>query len=382
MSEPAAPDARDEALIRLVARVADGEPVDWEREGASTPDIVRNIPSLRCLEDIAIAGRAGYTFVRVGDTMALPPREPPPPEPIDLAPGTTWGPFTIIERIGAGGAGDVYRARDSGLDRDVALKLWRETETRKTSGTEARRLAKVRHTGILTVHGSARFDGYIGMWTDMVLGRNLEELLEAEGPLDVAEACRIGIAVCDSLEAMHREGLVHRDVKTSNVMREPGGRVVLMDFGSVKELPRGVPEHTRRMRGTPRSMAPEALRGERIGPAADVYGLGVLLYRLVSGRDPIEAKSIAELIDAHQANSRVPLRERCANLPAAFEQVVERALDTDPAKRPKSMQAFRRALEAVGRVRAGWLRRSMAASHRLMRRMRGGPPERREKGGA
>jgi eukaryotic-like serine/threonine-protein kinase len=327
----------DENLIGLAFRVADGEPVDWDSERLHTPDLAAELRSLRWLEQVAATATAG-------GTAASAPVRVPEPEAIDLSPGTTWGPLTIREKIGAGGAGDVFRAYDPQLEREVALKLWRETSIRKTTGTEARRLAKVRHPGILTVYGSGRYDGYAGMWTDMVDGRNLEEILAEHGPFDFGEACRIGIALCDALSAMHRGRLVHRDVKTTNVMREPDGRVILMDFGSVKELLGDAPEQSALVRGTPLIMAPEVLRGERVGPESDIYGLGVLLYRAVSGHYPIEAATFADLVLAHETNRSVPLRQRRPDIPSMYADLVTRALAPDPSRRP-ALDTIRHDLE-------------------------------------
>jgi len=346
-----APGRDDEDLVGLAARLADGESIDWESEEIEAPDLRAEIRSLRWMGTIAEAGRVEGTAVPAGaGGLAAALLEVSGPaatggQPIALTAGSTWGPLTIREPIASGGVGDVFRAWDPGLERDVALKLWRETATRTTTGTEARRLAKVRHPGILSVHGSGRYDGLAGMWTDLIDGRNLEQIIAADGPLPVDEARRIGIALCDALGAMHRVRLVHRDVKASNVMLDPDGRVVLIDFSSVKELLAGMPEYSRHMRGTPLATAPEVLRGARVGPAADVYGLGVLLYRMVTGAYPIEAKTLGELSDAHRQRRAVPLRERRTDLPKSFVGAVDQAISPDPVRRPGSMDALRRLLE-------------------------------------
>jgi hypothetical protein len=341
----------EESLVRLAAMIADGESVDWEAETERTPELAREIDNLRWLEAVTIARRIGAREAtgpsksprgdappqaaapaKTGDAAPVQAQAEPPAEP--LSPGIMWGRLKIIERIGKGAGGDVYRAFDPALEREVALKIWRERGGYRTTGTEARRLGRIKHPGVLQVLGNERHDGYAGMWTDFLDGKSLEEVLAERGTLAASEACRVGIALCDALEAVHAAGMVHRDLKAANVMWLADESVVLIDFGSVKELPRGVPEGTERMRGTPLATAPELLRGEPIGPAADIYSLGVLLYRLVSGRYPVEAKSLAELIEYVERRTFQPLAERRPDCDPVFARVVDRALSRAPAKRP------------------------------------------------
>ena len=143
------------------------------------------------------------------------------------------------------------------------------------------------------------------------------------------EAALACIELCDALAAVHAQGLTHGDVKAANIMRERGGRVVLMDFGAVTEVPRCGSGGGATL-GTPLVMAPEVLRGETPGTTADLYSLGVLLYRLVSGHYPVEAESVQELCEKHARGESVPLADRRPDLPTAFLEVVERALGRLP----------------------------------------------------
>src|SRR5262249_48722819 len=148
-----------------------------------------------------------------------------------------------------------------------------------------RTLARVRHRNVLSVLGAARHDGRVGMWTELVSGETLEESLARRGRFGDTEAARVGIELCRAQAAVHAAGLIHRDVKTRNVMRAEGGRIVLMDFGSVTRWSPLESADAEAFRvGTPLAMAPEQLSGAKLDPRADLYGLGVLLYRLVSGR--------------------------------------------------------------------------------------------------
>jgi len=330
---------RDDAdvLIRIAACVADGKGVDWEAEVDQSPALAPEIRALRRIDTLARMTHARHGVAGPHDVM---------PDP--LSPGATWGPLRILERIGRGGAGDVYRAFDPSLGREVALKIWREDRVYRSTGTEARKLSKVRHARVVNVLGSERHDGLAGMWTDFLAGRSLEEVLVDRGPLPLEDACRIGIGVCEALEAVHASDMVHRDVKASNVMWLADGSVVLIDFGSAKELPGGVPAPTERIRGAPVTTAPELLLGTAdVAPTADIYSLGVLLYRLVSGKYPVEAKNLRELLDGIEARRRVPLADRVPDCDPGYVRIVEQAMAWEPGDRPATPGVVRDALQRL-----------------------------------
>src|SRR5207237_194043 len=148
--------------------------------------------------------------------------------------------------------------------------------------------------------------------------------------LGAREAALVGVEICRALAVVHEAGLVHRDVKTVNVMREESGRVVLLDFGLAVRANAPLEEHAA---GTPPCMAPETLRGERATALSDLYSLGVLLYRLVTATFPYAGRTAQEVADAQARGARVALRDARADLPAGFVSVVERALDSVPEAR-------------------------------------------------
>jgi hypothetical protein len=350
-------------LLRLAEAISDGQRIDWEAEQSAHESIRSKLRRLQILEAV----RSAHGTAASADGAGSPPglRTPTTRTTSDVptGPGGTpspggsagagfasWGQLDIRERLGKGGSSEVYRAFDPSLQRDVALKILRTRDGRPDPFAarlldEARRLARVRHPNVLVVHGADERGGRAGIWTDLVDGRTLEQLLSEQGPLRAEEACLTGIALCGALAAVHAAGLVHRDVKTSNVMREKGGRIVLMDFGSVSEQVRAsgfiVPDV---VSGTPLFMAPEQLAGGAPTTAADIYSLGVVLYRLVSGRFPVEATHLAELRAKHLKGERVPLRDHRPDLPPGFVQVVERALAPDPGNRYASAGAMEQAL--------------------------------------
>lgn len=329
-------------IDRIAASVADATPVDWQMEEGASPEMASRLSRLHVIERIAAAHRAS------GETT-------------QVVPLLAWGHLRAVEKIGEGSYGTVYRAIDTILDREVALKL---RSIRGASGDsrdrdadaaatrryldEARRLARVRHPNVLRVHGADVHDGVVGLWCDLVRGRTLEDRVASDGPLGAEEAALVGLDLCRALAAVHAAGLVHGDVKASNVMREEGGAIILLDFGSGRDTLRsGAAAEAAFVTGTPLTLSPEALRGEAASPAADLYALGVLLYRLVSGRYPVPAGTIDELFERHARGERVPLRDVRADLPAAFVRVVERALARDPRDRFESAGAMEAALAAA-----------------------------------
>lgn len=358
----------DPVLLRVAEAVTDGAPVDWKAERAARPQQSGKVDHLRLIQEVARAHRApippaeqapidrapGEGALGLLTTSAAPPTAPATGISMQAGTPAAWGPLKILGPLGRGGYGDVYRAIDPALQREVALKLRRlergasDAEARRFI-QEARRLARVRHPNVLVVHGADRHSGRVGLWTDLLRGKTLEEALAEQGPFGAHEAALIGLDLCRALAAVHAAGLVHRDVKTTNVMREQGGRIVLMDFGSVAERPR---DGTRaagsdQATGTPLFMAPEHVLGDRpAAPASDIYSLGVVLYRLVTGRFPVEAQSWDDLSRKHRQGGLVSLRDARADLPTAFVQVVERALDPDPERRYASAGAMERALAA------------------------------------
>jgi len=248
----------------------------------------------------------------------------------------TWGPLRLIQRVGQGSFGEVYRAFDTTLEREVALKLLlprgvdKETEA-KALLREARALARVRHPNVVPVYGVDTHDGRVGFWSDFVHGKTLSALLAAEGPFGAREAALIGVDVCKAVGAVHAAGLLHRDIKAANVMREAGGRILLMDFGLTHDH-----DATQYLSGTPVYMAPELLAGAPASIASDIYALGVLLFHLLTGKYPIDGSSISEIKSSHESGRRQTLLDVRPDLPEQLARVVELAANPEPSKRYRS----------------------------------------------
>ena len=329
-------------LERLATCIADDEPVNWrELDPGAQRDVAQTLSGLRELEQLAqgfrrvsISGSERHHSKRQGKFR--------------------FGQLEALEQIGEGTQGEVWRAYDALLDQCVALKL-RKIESGELAHQfldEARRLARVRHANIVSVYGAATHDGRTGIWTELVTGKSLASVLAEQGPLPVEEVRAIGIDLCHALAVVHRHGLVHGDIKPENVMRDHGGRIVLMDFGATREFI-DAPEST--VLGTPNYLAPEVLHGGKPTPASDLYALGVLLFRLATGTYPNAALDAEKFSSPQPFGTRKKIGELAPGMPVDFSRVIERALDRDPQRRPASALAFAAALapatRPVNRVR-------------------------------
>jgi tetratricopeptide (TPR) repeat protein len=271
-------------------------------------------------------------------------------EPADAPPASeAWGKFRLVARVGHGSFGEVYRAWDPDLEREVALKLLLPgsvggDDEYRAMLREARALAAVQHTNIVHVYGVDRHDGRVGFWTDFVRGRTLSFLVSSQGPFGYREAALIGLDVAKALSAVHRAGILHRDIKAENVMREEGGRILLMDFGLST-----LPQRQNEIAGTPNYMAPEIFGGAPATVTTDVYAVGVLLFYLVSGQHPARLGGLTAKEAAAAISQRRTLTDLRPDLSESFLRTVSIALDIDPTKRFASAGQLAEALaESLG----------------------------------
>ena len=272
-----------------------------------------------------------------------------------------WGHLRLMEVIGRGAFAEVYDAWDTRLDREVALKLLTTaapTGDALATIEEGRLLARVRHPNVVTIYGADRIGDRVGLWMEFVSGRTLEQLIQQGHLFDQAEIIRVASDLCRAIAAVHDAGLLHRDIKAHNVMLDNDGRVVLMDFGTGRELADGGPD----LAGTPLYLAPEVFQGLPATVQSDIYSLGVLLYHLLTGSYPVQAGTVDDLRRAHEAGTRPDLRRLRGS--TRFAQIVARALEPSPANRYRSANEISADLDRMIRatVRNRWLRRGTAAA--------------------
>lgn len=306
------------AALDAARRIADGEAVDLGPLESSHPSLARG---LRKLGMLAKAMQLGSAV------------------------GSTWGHLQRLELAGQGGFGEVFRAYDPTLDRTVALKLKREDSVGAVASgrdfvAEARRLARVRHAHVLAVHGASYHDGRAGIWADWIDGETLAARLQRDGPLAGGELLRVLCELAEAIEAVHAAGLVHGDIKASNVMLDGGGRLILMDFGAGFESSE---EGSAISAGTPRYLAPEVQAGGLATLAVDLYAFGELAHLLAT------ATHTQSGVVANDLRPR-PLR-----------QLLSRMLDPEPAARPRAGD-IRRALQRLQDAPQRRLRQTMWTS--------------------
>lgn len=342
----------DDAIAALAQAVLDGDPIDWPIAESAHRERSRLIGHLRFVDALARAGR---------DSFEDPPKDSPAVQ------ASHWGELRVVERIGGGGFGEVYRAWDARLEREVALKL---LPTHASGGDaaailrEGRLLARVRHPNVVTIHGADLLGEHAGLWMELVRGRTLEALLQDGETFTPSDVARIGVDLARALHAVHEAGLLHRDVKAQNVMREDNGRIVLMDFGSGLRFD----EQHGSVAGTPLYLAPEVFRGQPASLQSDVYSLGALLFHLLTRSFPVQAGTLDDLRRAHEAGPQADRLALGSGVPPALARVVARAIDPRPEARYPNAAAMAADLEtaAVRHRRWPWLGAAAAAAVALV----------------
>lgn len=290
--------------------------------------------------------------------------------------GATVGTYVVSREIGRGGMGRVYLATDTRLGRAVALKLLppslaNDPSQRERLRREARVAATLSHPGISTIYALEEFDGHIMIVSEFIDGRSLREEIEADGAASSVAVAQAAVELSDALAAAHAQGITHRDLKPENIMRAADGRLKILDFGlALTPDAASLHGHTRltmpgAVIGTPAYMAPEQLKGAAADARSDVFALGVVLYEFATGTHPFEAGTPLALAARVLESTPSALSTSRSDLSRSLVDVIHRALSKEPADRPASAAAFRRALDASpsasGDVAAWWRRHQVVA---------------------
>lgn len=271
-----------------------------------------------------------------------------------LEPGTTVeARFLIRRRLGAGAMGAVYLAKDLDLDEDIALKVlppstFHDETSVKRFINEVRIARRISHRNVVRTHDVGRWEGGLFLTMEYVAGRSLRHELDARGTLPPREAAQIGLQLVDALATAHAEGVVHRDVKPQNLVLDTNGVLKVLDFGiAVIEGTSGQLTEAGLVVGTPAYMSPEQLLGDAVGPAADLYATGVVLYECLSGALPYESSNPLVLAAQIVERGPMPLEQRTPSIPEPFVQLIAGLLHRSPGSRPTAPEVVQQ-LRALG----------------------------------
>lgn len=263
--------------------------------------------------------------------------------------------YQIEGRIGSGGMAEVYRARDLMLERTVAIKLLREDFSqdltfRERFRQEAKAAANLSHPNIVTIHDFGFDEKLIFIVMEYIPGTDLKTILESRGSLSVDEALNLIIQACAGIGYAHRAGLIHCDVKPHNMIVTPDQRLKVTDFGIARALASIHPQEVNHVVwGSPQYFSPEQAAGHPPSPASDVYGLGVVLYEMLTGRLPFIANTATGLSYMHRSVTPTPPSQLNPLIPPTLEQACLKVLSKEPSSRYRTADQFGRVLISLSR---------------------------------
>ncbi len=280
------------------------------------------------------------------------------------AAGTKLGPYEILSAIGAGGMGEVYRARDPRIGREVAIKVLpvhfsQDSERLRRFEQEARATGVLNHPNILGVYDVGTENGAPYLVTELLQGETLRKKL-SDGPLPMRKSIDYALQIAHGLSAAHEKGIIHRDLKPENIFITKESRLKILDFGLAKLTHPEVTESkvteaatrshqtdTGVVMGTVLYMSPEQVRGEKVDYRSDIFGFGTILYEMISGKRPFSGESQIEIMHSILKTEPPPLSESNKSIPPALEKTIQRCLEKDPDHRFQSTSDLAFALEAL-----------------------------------
>src|SRR5215468_8106992 len=284
--------------------------------------------------------------------------------------GTQLGPYEIVAPLGAGGMGEVYRARDSRLARDVAVKtvsgaLRGNPDRLARFEQEARAAARLNHPNILAVHDIGNHEGMPFVVSELLEGETLADLLRHGGPIPTRKVLEYAVQIAGGLAAAHDKGIVHRDLKPDNLFLTRDGRIKILDFGLAKLRPTLDADDAHGKAGTATVTGPSAILGTvgymspeqvRHAPAdhrSDIFSLGCILYEMLAGERAFRGETEADTMAAILGADPPTLRDRAGSIPAAYERLVRRCLEKRPEDRFQSTRDLAFALESLAATASG-----------------------------
>jgi serine/threonine protein kinase/Tol biopolymer transport system component len=297
-----------------------------------------------------------------------------------LAPGAKLDPYEIVSPLGAGGMGEVYRARDARLGRDVAIKILPESFARDADRLhrfeqEARAVAALNHPNILAIHDIGQYNGAPFLVSELLEGESLRALLD-RGPLPQRKALEYGVQIAHGLAAAHEKGIVHRDLKPENIFVTKDGRIKILDFGLAKLAQKAGTESdgltltgsntvAGMVMGTAGYMAPEQVRGEPADPRTDIFAFGAVLYEMLSGQRAFRRDTAAETMTAVLKEDPPEVSDPSRQLSPALDRITRRCLEKSPEQRFQSARDLSFALSSLSVTDSSGAARARAVPRRI-----------------
>jgi len=303
-------------------------------------------------EDSLYCSKCGSVLEGTHETLThIPGKEPQKKETIDFSPGDSFSDrYRIIEEIGRGGMGRVYKAEDKELGISVALKMIRPEYSSKPSfikrfKKETLLARSISHENVIRIHDLGEIDEikYISM--EYIKGQNLKELIRTSGTLTVETTISIIRQICEALKVAHQKGIVHRDLKPQNIMIDNNGIVYAMDFGLAKSFEAQETSISRAIVGTPPYLSPEQAKGEKADQRSDIYSLGIIMYELLTGKQPFEAETTAGYIHKHIHERPAAPSEINPLIPFYLKRIIIKCLEKDKEQRYKNAEEILEDLE-------------------------------------
>ncbi|MFO1094065.1 MAG: protein kinase [Planctomycetaceae bacterium] len=263
-------------------------------------------------------------------------------------------PFELLEQIGEGGMGVVYRARYVVNNREVAVKILPKDVTDKTALARFERetevLKDLKHPNIVRSFGGVCEDKCRFYAMELVEGGSLDDMIQRRGRLSSEQVMEYALQMCAALECSHKQGIVHRDVKPANFLIASNGQLKLSDFGLASVASQRKITQPGKTAGTFLYMAPEQIKGQEVTPRTDLYALGCVLFEMMTGKPPFAAETPAAMLNKHISEPAPRVSATLMDCPAVLDRLVERLLEKDPAKRPQSALEVARELRSVSQT--------------------------------
>ena len=299
--------------------------------------------------------KCGFVLIEKAETLTYTDSyEKAATDTLGFSPGEKFGPrYRIIEEIGRGGMGRVYKAEDTELNITVALKMIRPLYSKDPhfiqNFKEETILARsISHENVIRIHDLGEVNDIKFISMEYIKGHDLKDLIHTSGALSAETTISIAKQICLGLKAAHQKNIVHLDLKPRNIMIDYKGHAYIMDFGVSKSLKARKMERKKKVAGTLPYISPEQAKGEEVDQRADIYSLGIILFEMLTGKLPFEAHTAKEYIQKHLQEKPPPITELKSDVPPTLQKIIMKCLHKNPENRYQDCDEILKDLESTG----------------------------------